>query len=112
MSPHSVSIIATIAGTGASSFSGDGGQATSATINKPSGIAIDSNGNVYFNDFSNHRVRKITASTGVISTYAGTGTGSFSGDGGAATSAALNGPHGLGIDASGTINLDEFDTFY
>ncbi len=101
LSPHSISVISTIAGTGTGSYSGDNGKATSATINGPSGIAIDSSGNVYFNDHNNHRVRKITASTGIISTYAGTGTGSFSGDGGEASSAALNAPNGLSIDTSG-----------
>ncbi len=102
LSPHSISIITTIAGTGASSFSGDGGQATSATINAPAGIAIDSSNNVYISDYGNHRVRKITISTGIITTYAGTGTASYGGDGGAASSAGLSGPSELGIDSSGT----------
>ncbi len=100
-SPHSISVISTIAGTGAASFSGDGGQATSATVNTPGGIAIDTSGNVYFNDYSNHRVRKITASTGIITTYAGTGVSSYSGDGGVASSAALYNPNGLCMDTSG-----------
>ena len=56
---------------------------------------------MYIADFSNHRIRKVTISTGIISTIAGTGTGSYSGDGGAATSATLNGPRGLSVDASG-----------
>jgi hypothetical protein len=94
-------VISTIAGTGTGSFSGDNGQATSATINTPTGIDIDSSGNVYFSDFSNHRVRKIAASTGIITTYAGTGASSYSGDGGVASSAALNYPVGLCLDSSG-----------
>ena len=98
LSPHSVSIITTIAGTGTASYSGDGGQATSAAMNTPTGIAIDSSGNIYFSDFGNHRVRKITAVTGIISTYAGTGTSSYTGDGGVASSATLNLPNGLCID--------------
>ena len=102
LSPHSISIITTIAGTGTAGFSGDGGAATSATINSPHGIEIDSYGNVCFNEFYNHRVRKITASTGIITTYAGMGTASYSGDGGAATSATLYYPYGLSIDTSGT----------
>ena len=56
---------------------------------------------MYIADFYNHRIRKVTISTGIISTIAGTGTGGYSGDGGAATSAALNGPRGLSVDASG-----------
>ena len=101
LSPHSISVISTIAGTGTASFSGDNDQATSAAINNPHGIVIDSSGNVYFSDSSNQRVRKITASTGIITTYAGTSSGSYSGDGGVASSAALNQPNGLCIDTSG-----------
>ncbi len=101
LSPHSISVISTIAGTGTASYSGDNGQATSAAINTPTGIVIDFSGNVFFNDFFNHRVRKITASTGIITTYAGTGASSFSGDGEVATSAALNHPNGLCIDTAG-----------
>ena len=98
---NAASIISTIAGTGTGSYSGDNGQATSATINTPHGIVLDSNGNVYFNDYWNNRVRKITASTGIITTYAGTGASSYSGDGGAASSAALYRPYGLCSDSSG-----------
>ncbi len=101
LSPHSISVISTIAGTGVGSYSGDNNQATSATISDPSGIAIDSSNNVYFSDFNNHRIRKITSSTGIITTYAGTGSSSYSGDGGVATSASLYKPFGLCIDTSG-----------
>jgi hypothetical protein len=102
LSPHSITIITTIAGTGSASYSGDGGQATSASMNGPAGIAIDSSGNVYFCEYNNNRVRKITVVTGIISTYAGTGSSSFSGDGGIASSAALYQPNGLCIDTSGS----------
>ncbi len=101
LSPHSISVISTIAGTGTASYSGDGGQATSATFSSVTGIVFDSSENVFFNDFGNNRVRKITSSTGIITTYAGTGTGSYSGDNGAATSAAMKNPFGLCIDSSG-----------
>jgi len=100
---HSVDIITTIAGTGSSSYSGDGGQATNAAFT-PYGIVIDASGNVYFNDLFNNRVRKITVSTGIISTYVGTGAGSYgdgSDDGGQATSASIYKPNGLCIDTSG-----------
>ena len=60
-------------------------------------------GNVYIADFWNHRIRKVTVSTGVITTIAGTGSGSYSGDNGAATSASLNQPFGVALDASGRI---------
>ncbi len=58
-------------------------------------------GNVYIADSSNNRIRKVTVSTGIITTYAGTGTTSFSGDGGAASSATLYGPVGVAVDSSG-----------
>ena len=60
-------------------------------------------GNVYIADLTNNRIRKVTVSTGIISTIAGTGTGSYSGDNGAATSATLCGPHEVAVDASGRI---------
>ena len=60
-------------------------------------------GNVYIADRSNHRIRKVTVSTGIITTIAGTGTASYSGDNGAATSAALSYPSGVAVDASGRI---------
>ena len=60
-------------------------------------------GNVYIADYWNHRIRKVTVSTGIITTIAGTGAGSYSGDGGAATSADLAYPSGVGLDTSGKI---------
>ncbi len=69
-------------------------------MNGAFGIAIDSSGNVYFSDYNNNRVRKVTASTGIISSYAGSGSALFSGDNGVASSAALNKPHGLCLDSS------------
>ena len=60
-------------------------------------------GNVYIADYSNNRIRKVTASTGIITTIAGTGSLSYSGDNGAATSATLNGPYEVALDASGRI---------
>ncbi len=108
LSPHSITIITTIAGTGTGSYSGDDGQATSATLCTPAGIATDSSGNVYVSDNNNQRVRKVTASTGIITTYAGTGTAGYSGDGGAATSATLYYPNGLCIDTSGSFTRSIF----
>ena len=60
-------------------------------------------GNVYIADYNNHRIRKVTVSTGIITTIAGTGSSSYSGDNGAATSAALYNPYGVALDASGRI---------
>ena len=94
--------ITTFAGAGTASYSGDNGPATSAALNNPFGITFDSSGNLYIADQSNYRVRKVTVSTGVISTIAGDGTGGYTGDNGQATSAALNHPTGVALDASGT----------
>ncbi len=100
LSPHSISVISTIAGTGSAGYSGDGGLATAATMNNLRQLATDSSGNVYVSDYGNNRVRKITASTGIITTYVGTGSAGYLGDGGVASSAVLQGPQGLYIDAS------------
>ncbi len=103
LSPHSITVISTIAGTGSSSYSGDNGPATSATVKGPEGLAVDSLGNVYIADTYNHRIRKITTSTGVITSIAGSTTsGSYSGDNGQATSAALNIPTTIAVDSSGS----------
>ena len=98
----STGIISTIAGTGTGSYSGDNGAATSATLYNPYGVALDTAGNVYIADHYNHRIRKVTMSTGIITTFAGTGTGSYSGDNGPATSATLNSPFGVALDSAGT----------
>jgi uncharacterized repeat protein (TIGR01451 family) len=97
--------ITTIAGNGNCGYSGDGGQGASASICAPAGLAVDSAGNLYFSDFSNNRVRKVSTS-GVITTVAGTGVFGYSGDNGPATSAALN-PGGLAIDAAGNLYIGD-----
>ena len=98
----STGIISTIAGTGTNSYSGDNVAATSATLNYPYGVGLDTAGNVYIADRNNHRIRKVTISTGIITTFAGTGTNSYSGDNGPATSATLYYPHGVAVDSAGT----------
>ncbi len=103
--PYSPGTISTVAGTGVAGYNGDNSASINATINGPGGVAIDSNGNVYFTEFGNHRVRQITKSTGIITTYVGTGTQSYSGDGGAASSATLAAPSGLSIDATDNIYI-------
>lgn len=100
-------IITTIAGTGVAGFSGDGGAATSATINLPTAIAADSNGNVFFADSNNNRVREIVASSSVIQTVAGNGEQGYTGDGGSATSATLDTPQGIAIDSAGNLYLSD-----
>ena len=95
-------IITTIAGTGVEGFSGDEGPATAAQLDNPSGVAIDSCGNVYIADSGNNRIRKINQA-GIITTKSGTGVLGFSGDGGLATSAQMNSPRGVAVDNLGNI---------
>jgi len=87
-------VLTTVAG-GSFGFSGDGGPATKAALYFPSGVAMDSAGNIYFADKGNNRVRKVDTK-GIITTFAGTGTAGYSGDGGPATSAKL----GLNLTAA------------
>lgn len=97
-------IITVLAGTGASGSTGDGGLATSARLNAPKGVTLDSSGNVYIADTNNHRIRKIDTS-GNISTFAGTGTSGSTGDGAAATAARLNFPQSVAFDSSGNLYI-------
>lgn len=100
----SAGTIETIAGTGRFGREGDGGPAASATLTAMSGVATDQNGNLYIADTWADRIRKID-SHGTISTVAGTGEEGRSGDGGSATEARLNRPHGVAIDDSGNIYI-------
>src|SRR5204863_175427 len=100
--------ISTIAGTGMFGYNGDGIAATSAQLKKPQGLLVDAAGNILFTDCLNNRVRKINASTGIISTIAGTGTAGYNGDGIAATSAQLAAPSGVTFDISGNMYITEF----
>ena len=95
--------IATVAGNGTCSYGGDGGAATSARLNQPYGVAVDTSGNLYIADYTNCRVRKVIA--GTISTVAGNGTCAYSGDVGAATSASLHGPSGVAVDSGGNLYI-------
>jgi len=101
----STGLISTIAGTGAGTDKGDNGPADKATLNNPSGVAIDGAGNLYIADAGNNAIRKITSATGIIATVAGDGKPGFKGDNGAATAAELNGPLGVSIDLSGDLYI-------
>jgi hypothetical protein len=114
----STGIVATVAGSGACSpapapyaggtvclggFGGDGGPAVNATLNYASSVALDNQGNLYIADTLNHRIRKVDASTGIISTIAGNGVNGFAGDGGLALFADIGTPTSISVDESGKI---------
>lgn len=86
-------------------YSGDGGQATSAQLSNPSYAITDASGNVYIADTGNNRIRKVSASTGVITTFAGNGSAAYAGDGGYAANASLNAPSSIAIDTSGNLYI-------
>ncbi|MCF8449105.1 MAG: T9SS type A sorting domain-containing protein [Taibaiella sp.] len=100
-------IITTIAGIGSNGSSGDGGLATNAELNLPGGLHVDKVGHVYIPDWGNNKIRKIDKGTGIITTIAGNGIGGYSGDGGFATSAELNGPSQVFVDNVGDILIAE-----
>jgi sugar lactone lactonase YvrE len=99
-------ILTVVAGNGSAGFSGDGGSARSASLNSPSGLAVDSAGNLFIADSNNNRIRKVTPG-GVITTVAGNGAQSFTGDGGPATSASLDGPAGVALDSVGNLFISD-----
>lgn len=99
-------IISTIAGGATAGYTGDGGLAIAAKLNAPQGISVDVTGNIFIADYQNSCIRKINT-TGIISTVAGTGVAGFNGDGIPATSAELNRPAGVAVDASGTLYISD-----
>ena len=100
----STGTITTFAGTGERGFGGDGGPATQAQLDDPTGVAVDGAGNLYIADQYNHRIRRVD-STGTITTIAGTGERGFSGDGGPATQAQLDDPTGVAVDGAGNLYI-------
>ena len=103
-------LVTTVAGVqGAGSYSGDGGPATAAKLNMPLGIALDQTGNLYIADGMNHVVRKVNASTQIISTIAGNSISMFAGDGGLATAASLYTPSSVSLDPWGNLFIADKD---
>lgn len=95
---------ATMAGTGSLGYSGDGSAATAATLANPSAVAYDASGNLFIADANNHVVRELLKSGNIV-TVAGTGVAGYSGDNGAATSAQLDTPTGIAVDAGGNLYI-------
>jgi uncharacterized repeat protein (TIGR01451 family) len=100
-------IITTVAGNGTGGYSGDGGPATAAELYRPGAIAVDQFGDLFIADSLNHVVREVTPD-GIIHTVAGNGTAGNSGDGGAATAAAMYSPDGLAVDSAGDLFISDF----
>lgn len=100
--------ISTFAGNGTAAYTGDGGAASSASLNRPKGLLVDSSGKVYISDAANHRIRMVSTA-GVITTVAGNGTVGYGGDGAQAVDASLNYPQGLAMDAAGNLYVADRD---
>ena len=102
---NTLGIITTIVGNGINSYSGDGGQATAATLNFPGGVVVDAASNIYIGDMFNMRIRRMINTSGIINTIVGNGTAGYSGDGGQATGAELNYPQEIALDAVGNLYI-------
>jgi sugar lactone lactonase YvrE len=100
-------VISTVAGNGTGGYSGDGGQATAAEVNRPLYVTVDKSGNLYISDYDNNRIRMVNTS-GVISTVAGNGIGGYSGDGSAATAAGISLPGGVAVDNAGNLYIAQY----
>jgi len=100
-------IISTVAGGGTQGQPGDGGLATAAYIGYPEDVTLDGLGNIYISDAGNERIRKVSASTGIITTIAGNGAIGASGDGGLATAADINVGQGIAVDGNGNVYFSE-----
>jgi hypothetical protein len=96
--------ITTFAGNGMEGYSGDGGPALLAKLNHPAGVVLSATGEVYISDTDNHRVR-VVLTNGTITTFAGNGTQSYSGDGGMAIDAGLNAPRGIAVSSTGELYI-------
>lgn len=102
--------ITTLAGTGTAGYTADGVAASTSGLNNPFGVATDVAGNVYIADYGNHRIRKVDYTTGIITTIAGTGVGTYvaGDDGGQATNARIQNPRGITVDPSGNVVFSDY----
>ncbi len=101
-------IISTVAGLGTIGYSGDDSAATAAKLSNPLGVCLDIAGNIYIADYGNHRIRKVDAITGIITTFAGTGVAGNSGNGGPATNAQLTQPSGVFMSKQGNLYISDY----
>ena len=106
--PPSAPVLLTVAGTGTAGFSGDGGAATTALLDRPASVALDRAGNLYIADTNNHRIRRVSAA-GMITTVAGSGATGYGGEGGEATATRLNAPAGILVDGAGNLYIADTD---
>ena len=104
----STGIIETVAGNGTAGFSGDGGSAIEASLKYPHSVFLDKDGNIFISDMFNFRIRKVSASTGIIETVAGNGNQGFSGDGGLAINASISTAQEIHLDNKGNIYFADF----
>jgi uncharacterized repeat protein (TIGR01451 family) len=100
-------LISKFAGNGGRGYTGDGGPAVNATLNSPFQITTDKTGDLYIADHFNHVIRKVSATTGIITRFIGNGTQGYTGDGGPASAASLNMPHNLFFDKNGHLYFTE-----
>lgn len=116
--PHAVvrkidtfGIITTVAGNGTSGYSGDSGLATNAQLNHPTGIAVDTFGNIYISECFSHVIRKVDAATGIIQTISGNGTAGYTGDGGPVSAAQFRTPNYILFDKLGNLYINDADNY-
>ncbi len=102
----SLGIITTVAGTGAHGFDGDGGPAVDAQLSSPADVAVGPDGSLYIADALNNRIRRV-GPEGIITTFAGTGDGGWSGDGAPATAAQIDVPEGVAVGPDGSVYIAE-----
>jgi sugar lactone lactonase YvrE len=100
-------MITTVAGNGDRGYDGDDGPAIGAELNKPNDLWVDTSGNIYIADTENHRIRRVDAATGLITTVAGNGSSGYSGENGPAIEARLKKPAGISVDADGNIYISD-----
>ncbi|UQI44822.1 NHL repeat-containing protein [Streptomyces sp. HU2014] len=107
--PAGEPLLSTVAGNGDADYTGDGKSATTTALHRPSAVAADASGNLYIADSKNHRVRRVDAGTGIVTTVAGTGEDGFAGDYGPAAKALLNRPDGVAVDSAGHLYIADTD---